>query len=185
MRGVTAEITRKNIAQLTGVDRGLDRCQGNLVFQPQIVIKNKDSIALFDGFVELDPLVQKRGVYSFYGIFQGPILGGGVYYQPEKSTLMIVFSNGGNKNVADMTFQVDQQVVQGEYVLSCPKMGQWTEIQVVHRRHLALLLFGGVIGIIGLLLRVVIRPQRVWLEDGADGCKVIVAGKTAKNLLNF
>ena len=41
------------------------------------------------------------------------ILVGGVYYQPEKSTLMVVISRGDKKVVTDMTFQVDQQVAAG------------------------------------------------------------------------
>jgi hypothetical protein len=156
-----------------------------LVFQPQIVIKDKDSgIILFDDLVTLNPLVQKRGVYSFYGLFQGPILGGGVYYQPERNMLMLVISRGDEKIVTDLAFQVDQQVVKGDYILSCAKMGQWSEIQVIHRRHKELLLIGGVLAITGLLLRIAIRPQRVWLEEAPEGCTVWWSGAKAMNGLN-
>jgi len=148
-----------------------------LVFEPQIVIKNRDSAILFDGFVTLDPLVQKRGVYSFYGLFQGSIVGGGVYFQPEKNTLKVVISQGDKKVVTDMVFQADQQVVQGDYILSCAKMGQWSEIHVVHRRHKGLLVVGGIIAVVGLLLRVVIRPQRIWLEEAPEGCTIWSSGK--------
>ncbi len=148
------------------------------------MIKSRESGApLFDELVTLDPLVQKRGVYSFYGLFQGAILGGGVYYQPEKSMLMVVITKGEEKVVTDLAFQVDQQVVQGDYILSCSKMGQWSEIQVIHRRPKGLLMVGGIIAIIGLLLRVVIRPQRVWLEETPEGCMVRVVGKEAMRLL--
>lgn len=150
-----------------------------LVFEPQIVIKDKDSVTLFDSLVKLDPLVQKRGAYSFYGLFQGDILGGGVYYQPEKNSLMVVISRDGKKVVTDMVFQVDQQAVEGDYILSCAKMGQWSEIHVVHRRHKGLLLAGAVIGVIGLLLRLAIRPQRIWLEESASGSSIRVSGKEA------
>ncbi len=162
-----------------------DISMAKLVFQPRIVIKTRDSKTLFDEFVMLDPLVQKRGVYSFYGLFQGVNLGGGVYYQPEKSTLLVVFSGGDKKVVADMTFQVDQQVLQGDYILSCSKMGQWSEIHVVHRRHKGLLMAGGIIAVIGLLLRVAIRPQRVWLEEAPEGCVVRVVGKEAIRVLKL
>lgn len=154
-----------------------------LVFQPQIVIKHKDSGILFDGLVMLDPLVQKRGVYSFYGLFQGVILGGGVYYQPERNMLMVVISRGDEKVVTDLAFQVDQQVVQGDYILSCAKMGQWSEIHVIHRRHKGLLIVGGIIAVIGLLLRIIIRPQRVWLEEAAEGCTIRSSGKETMNSL--
>lgn len=155
-----------------------------LVFQPQIVIKYRDSgIVLIDELVTLNPLVQKRGVYSFYGLFQGAILGGGVYYQPEKNMLMVVFSEGDKKIVTELAFQVDQQVVKGDYILSCAKMGQWSEIEVIHKRHKGLLIIGGVIAVIGLLLRIAIRPQRVWLEEIAEGCMVRSAGKRPMSVL--
>ena len=129
--------------------------------------------------------MQKRGVYSFYGLFQGVILGGGVYYQPEKNMLMVVISRGNEKVVTDLAFQVDQQVVKGDYILSCAKMGQWSEIHVIHRRHKGLLVVGGIIAVIGLLLRIAIRPQRVWLEEAPEGCGVKVVGKEAIKLLKL
>lgn len=160
-----------------------DIYMAKLVFEPQIVIKNRDSVTLFDDFVTLDPLVQKRGVYSFYGLFQGEIVGGGVYFQPEKNTLKVVISQGNKKVVTDMVFQTDQQVVQGDYILSCAKMGQWSEIHVVHRRHKGLLVMGGVITVVGLLLRIAIRPQRVWLEEAPEGCTIWSSGKETMNIL--
>ena len=156
-----------------------------MVFQPEIVIKLKNSRTLFDELVTLDPLVQKRGPFGFYGPFLGSEVLGGVYYQPEKSLLMVVITRGGKRVVTDLTFQVQQQVVQGDYVLSCAKMGQWSEIHVVHRRHMGLLAVGGVIALIGLLMRVAIRPQRVWLEEAEGGCRVRSVGGEAANLLQL
>lgn len=151
-----------------------------LVFEPQLVIKSTDSKVLFDELVKLDPLVQKRGVYSFYGVFQGYGLGGGVYYQPEKSSLMVVVTRGDKKVVSDLVFQVDKQITQGDYIISCAKMGQWSEIRVVHRRHKGLLMVGGVIAAIGLLLRIAICPQRVWLAEDM----VWVVGNGTKKILH-
>lgn len=150
-----------------------------LVFEPRIIIKNRDGHVLFNEFVTLDPLVEKRGAYSFYGMFHGDILGGGVYYQPEKSTLLVVISRGDKKVVTDMTFQVDQQVAQGDYILSCAKMGQWSEIHVVRRRNMGLIAFGGLLAIMGLVMRIAIRPQRVWIEKTETGCTVYSVGGRA------
>jgi len=160
-----------------------DIYMAKLVFEPQIVIKTRDSRTLFDAFVKLDPLVQKRGSFSFYGPFEGADLVGGVYYQPEKSLLMVVITRGGKKVVADMVFQVDQQAVQGDYILSCAKMGEWSEIHVVHRRHKGVQVAGGIIALIGLMLRITIRPQRVWLEEAAEGSAIRLSGKEVMRLL--
>jgi hypothetical protein len=152
---------------------GYDIYMAKLVFEPQIVIKRSDlNQPLFDSIVTLNPLVEKRGVYSFYGLFQGYNIGGGVYYQPEKSSLLVVISRNNKKVVTEMAFQVDQEVKQGDFIVSCAKMGQWSEIHVVHRRHKGLLIFGGLVALAGLLLRMAIRPQRVWLEETAEGCRV-------------
>jgi len=154
-----------------------------LAFEAEMVIKTKDSQVLFDSMVKLDPLVQKRGEFSFYGLFANPIVVGGVYYQPEKSLMMVVVTHNGKREIADLTFQVDQQVTSGNYVISCAKMGQWSEIHVVHRRHKALLFLGGLLALAGLILRLAVSPQRVWLEDTEGGCLVRAVGNEAKQLL--
>ena len=161
-----------------------DIYMAKLVFEPEIVIRSRDSRTLFDAFVKLDPLVEKRGAFSFYGPYEGADLLGGVYYQPEKSLLMVVITRGGKKVVADMVFQVDQKAVQGDYILSCAKMGEWSEIHVVHRRHKGLLSAGGIIAVIGLLFRIAIRPRRVWLEEAEEGCRMRSSSNEAKKLLN-
>ena len=162
-----------------------DIYMAKLVFEPKIVIKRSDiNQPLYDSIVTLNPLVQKRGVYSFYGLFQGYNIAGGIYYQPEKSNLMIVVSRGDMKVVSDMVFQVNQQVTQGDFIISCEKMGQWSEIHVVHRRHKVLMVIGCVIAFIGLLLRIAIRPKRVWLEEIAEGCTIWSSDKETMNVLN-
>jgi hypothetical protein len=155
------------------------------VFEPQIVIKTRDGRTMFDALVRLDPLVERRGGFDFYGPFVGATLVGGVYYQPEKSLMKVVITRDNKRVVADMTFQVDQQVVKGDYLLSCAKMGQWSEIHVVHRRHKALLWIGGAVAVIGFLLRIANRPQRVWLEAADGGSRVTAVGTEVKKLLKI
>ena len=154
-----------------------------MVFEPQIVIKNKYSRTLYDAIVKLDPLVQKRGVFSFYGLFTGSEVVGGVYFQPETSLMKVVITQNDKRVVADMKFQVDQQVTAGDYVLSCAKLGQWSEIHVVRRRHKGLLLSGGIIALIGLVTRLAIRPRRVWLEGDGAGSRATAVGAETKKLL--
>ena len=160
-----------------------DISMSKLAFEAEMVIGTKDSQTLFDSRVKLDPLVQKRGDFSFYGLFAGDAVVGGVYYQPEKSLMMVVVSHNGKRQVADLTFQVDQQVVSGNYVISCARMGQWSEIHLVHRRHKELLFLGGAIALLGLALRVAIRPRRAWLQETDGGCRVTAVGSEAKQLL--
>lgn len=161
-----------------------DMYMGKLVFEAEILIKRSDTDQpLFDSMVPLNQLVQKRGAYSFYGLFQGYDLGGGVYYQPEKNNLMVVVGRGGTKVVTDLVFQADRQVAQGDYTIACEKMGQWSEIHVVRRRHNGLMLFGGIVALMGLLLRIAIRPQRVWLEEAPEGSAIRQSSKKTMDRL--
>ena len=164
---------------------GFDIYMTKFVFEPRIVIKTRDNKPLFDSVVRLDPLVQKRGGYSFYGSFDGYGLVGGIYYQPEKSAFKIVITRGGVKMVSDLVFQLDKEAEQGDYIVSCSRLGQWTEIHVVRKRHSGALIFSGMIAILGLLLRLLIRPQRVWLEPDAEGCRVSSVGTAAAAALNI
>ena len=159
-----------------------DLYMAKLVFQPELVIKSRDSQVLYDNLVSLDPLVEKRGDFSFYGAYVGNGLVGGVYYQPERSQLMVVVTRNGHRVVTDLQFQVDQQVVQGEYIVSCAKMGQWSEIHVVRRRHKNLLRLGGFLAFAGLLMRVGIRAQRVWLQESGEGCTAWCTGDGGRRL---
>ena len=155
-----------------------------LVFEPELVIKERESSrVLYDNFILLDPLVQKRGLFSFYGPYVGNDLVGGLYYQPEQSLLMVVITRNGKRVVTDLQFQVDQQVVQGEYLITCAKMGQWSEIHVVRRRHKGLLWFGGLLAIAGLAMRLALRSKRVWLEEAPRGCRLWMAGSGAARFM--
>jgi len=160
-----------------------DISMSKLVYEAQLVIKTKDGQTLLDSLVKLDPLVQKRGNFSFYGLFVGAGIVGGAYFQPESSLMMVVITRNGKREVADMTFQVDQQVTKGDYILSCAKMGQWSEIHVIHRRHKILLYVGGIIAFLGLALRMAVRPQRVWLKGTDGGCRVAATGADVQQAL--
>ncbi|WP_236021892.1 cytochrome c biogenesis protein ResB [Geomesophilobacter sediminis] len=154
-----------------------------IVFTPEVIIKTKAGALIFDGFVQLDPLVQKRGVFSFYGPFAGDQAVGGVYYAPDKNLMMMVVTRNNQKVVGDLVFQADQEVTAGDYVLSVAKLGQWSEIHIVHHRNKALLWLGGIIAVLGLAVRLALRPQRVWLDEGEQGCRVASVGRDAKTLL--
>ncbi|MDR3579947.1 MAG: hypothetical protein P4L44_08305 [Oryzomonas sp.] len=155
-----------------------------IIFEPVLKITNRALMPLFHGPVKLSPLVQRVGDYSFYAPISYFNLDGEVYYQPEKNRLKVLMKQNNMLIFnSEMLFQIDQQVTQGDLILSCEKMGQWSEIHVVRRRHMALLMFGGVIALIGGLLRIALRPERVWLEETAGGCRIRAVGSGAKRLL--
>lgn len=165
---------------------GYEISMAKFVFEPQIVVKTKAGAPVFSGMVKLNPLWRKtEDGFGFYAPFSAETVEGEVFYQPEKSLLKLVLHQGG-KQILDsqMVFQVDREVAQGDYVVTCDRMGQWSEIHVVRRRHTELLWLGGFIALLGLLMRAGIRSQRVWLTEAADGCKVATVGAEARKRLN-
>jgi hypothetical protein len=161
-----------------------DIIMAKFVIEPQITIKTRDSKTVFNGLVRLNPEVRKADAYGFSGQFRVPDGEGLAYYQSDSKTLRVLLKQGGTWVFKGaMTFQVDQQVTQGDYTLSCEKMGKWTEIHVVRRRHLKILVAGGIVMLFGLLLRITIRPQRVWLEVIAGGTRVRWIGKDTERRL--
>jgi cytochrome c biogenesis protein ResB len=42
---------------------------------------------------------------------------------------------------------------------------------------MSLILVGAIITVLGLLMRALIRSQRVWLEETPEGCRVRYVGK--------
>jgi len=161
-----------------------DIIMAKLIFEPQVVIKTDKNQTVISEFVKLHPLVAKRGDFSFFGTFTKANLTGDVYYQPEKSRLKVIMRRDGKRVMdAELIFQGQLLVGQADLILTCEKMGQWSEIRVVRRRHMPLLAVGGGIALIGLLLRLAVRSRRVWLEDSAEGCLIKTADRDALKLL--
>lgn len=164
---------------------GYEISMAKFVFEPQIVVKTRDGKPVFSDMVKLNPLWRKTADgYGFYAPFSAENVEGEVYYQPEKSLLKVVLNQGG-KQILDtqLVFQVDREVTKGDYVVTCDRMGQWSEIHVVRSRHTELLWLGGIVAVLGLLMRVGIRSQRVWLSEAAEGCRVASVGAEARKRL--
>ena len=145
-----------------------------MVYEPWITVTLDGTKPVFNGRIKLNPLATKVDGYGFYAPFSGSnFLDGEVYYQPEKSRLRVKLNQTGIPMMdTEMIFQVDLRKTAGNLAVACDRMGVWSEIHVVHRRHLPIIFFGIMVAVIGLLMRVMIRPKRVWLEDAADGCRV-------------
>jgi hypothetical protein len=161
---------------------GFELFPTRFVFEPEILIRTKDGKTLSNGMLTMMPVVRSGDEYGFYAPFKGDDLEGNVYYKPSHKKMRVVMKHRGAW-VLDVrwTFQEDQSVAQGDYIVSCEKLGQWTEIRVVRSRHKGLLIASGLLALLGLGLRGGYRAQRVWIEDGPAGCRVKTRGaRTAK-----
>ncbi len=140
---------------------------------------------LFSDSIKLSPLWKKEGDYSMYGTFKTPAGDEGeAFYNPDRKVFRFTVAREG-KNVLDteyVLYQYREKEV-GDFVMSITAMGNWSEIHVVRRRHMDMLWVGGIIALLGLIMRIAIRPQRVWLEETPEGCRVWGLGKDAERRL--
>jgi ResB-like family protein len=139
---------------------------------------NPDKIIFYDS-VKFSPLWKKEGDYSMYAAFRTPEGHDGEgFYNPDKKAFKFIMTREGKK-VLDTEYILHQYRKKevGDFVMSIDAMGNWSEIHVVRRRHMELLWVGGFIALLGLIMRIAFRPQRVWLEETPEGCRVWVAGK--------
>jgi len=168
--------------------RGYDIFLGRLLVDAGLLVKPKDDhegVIIFKDAVKLSPLWKKDGDYSFYGTFTDrSSYDGELYYSPEKNLFRVKLAKKG-KNVLDTVYpfqSVLHQVV-GDYDLSFVGIGRWAELHVVYHRHMFLILAGGGVAVLGLVMRLFFRRQRVWLEEGGAGCRVRTVGAATKKLV--
>ena len=147
--------------------------------------KNNPDKTVFYDSVKLSPLWKKEGDYSLYGTFRTPAgEEGEAFYNPDKKVFRFVLTKDG-KAVLDTVYELHQyrKKEAGPYVMSLDALGNWSELHVVRRRHMELLWVGGVIALLGLLLRLAYRPQRVWLEEAPEGARVWTVGGEGKKIV--
>ena len=161
---------------------GYDIYVARLLADIALTIKTKGSEEnnVFDDAVKLWPLYDKKvGDFSLRGEFATPAGDDGdVLYDPVHDVFKITLTHKGKAVVStDYTFQAYREKEEGNFVVSVQGMGHWTEIHIVRRRHMPLMLIGAVVAALGVLLRIFFRPQRVWLEEGEQGCRIRYVGK--------
>ena len=157
---------------------GFDIYMAKMLYEPKIAVTIDGASPVFNGRILLKPLAAKVNDYGFYAPFVEGNLDGEVYYQPEKSRLRMVLRQGSNTLMdRELIFQVDRQQTMGNIAFTVERMGVWSEIHVVKRRHMPVIFMGGILVFIGLMMRLYFRPQRVWLEETAEGCRVRMVGK--------
>jgi hypothetical protein len=142
---------------------------------------------VFDGVLTMLPLPRKKGGYTHYTQVDDPNferVKGEAWFNPEKKSMKLVLQQDG-KQVLDTEMDLwgKNLIKQGEYTASFPRLGQFAEIRVAHVRHFVMLKIGAVIALLGGLIRLLFRPQRVWLRENGAGCRVKAAGSAARKLL--
>ena len=145
------------------------------------------SYVVYDSFVKFVPLPQKKGEYSYlakiYDRQEGRSLGE-AWLRPDKRAVLVDAKLQGKQIFnGELELWGEHKKKQGDYEASLEGLAQWTEIRVSRGRHRPLLLLGGILAALGGLVRLVVRPQRLWLEQEEGASRVrAVGGETLKRL---
>jgi hypothetical protein len=167
---------------------GLDYHMTRFLFDALLVIRQGRTI-IYDNFVKFLPLVEKKGVYSYYGGLVGKETGkvkGGAWLNPEKKAVRMEATLDGKTIFAgELELWGENKKTQGEFLASIDGLAHWSEIRVARGRHLVMLVLGAVIAVLGGIIRVAVRPQRVWLEEAGTGCRARATGGRTMKLLQI
>ncbi|GFE57815.1 cytochrome c biogenesis protein ResB [Geobacter sp. AOG1] len=166
---------------------GLDYHMTRFIFDALIMIR-KDKSIVYENFVKLLPLPQKKGAYSYYGSLKYPQsenVGGSAWLNPEDKAIQIQ-ATLDKKKIVDTELKLwgKNKIAQGEYTASLEGLAQWSEIRVARGRHRVMLIIGAVLAAVGGFIRIMIRPQRIWLEGSEEKCQVRVIGRKTLQLLS-
>jgi hypothetical protein len=157
------------------------------IFDALIVISGGNSIA-YEGFVKFYPLPVKKGEYSYYGGIINKTsekFRGAAWLNPADKKKVRVEATLDGKKLVDTELELwgESKKTQGEYTAKLEGLAQWSELRVARSRHTVMLMIGAVLAVIGGLLRIAVRPQRVWLEEAGEASLVRATGGKALKLL--
>ena len=164
--------------------QGLEYHLGRFLADLPLLIATDNRHLEFENTLKVQPLDPPQGNYTYYASFKGERLLWDALYDPSGKTIRLLGGKNG-KNVVDgvYVFGRDTAVQMGPFIAKVPWLADWAEIHVVRPRHMLLVYIGLGIMIIGILMRLVFRPQRIWLEEVPEGCRVWTVGGEAKKLV--
>ena len=155
------------------------------VYEVRPVIKSPTYGTILDDNFKLLPLAGKHDRYTHGNGFKTGPFTGSITYDPDKRQMHLIMARE-NKTILDteLVFQLEYRKQLGEFTVEFEKLGQWSEIHISRHRHMDRLQLFAIIAVIGALIRSIIRPRRVWLEDSEDGgCRVCLTGNGKQKLL--
>lgn len=138
----------------------------------EIVASNKNGE--FNDSMKLQPLDKPEGAYSYYANFKGERMLWTALLDPSRMAIKLRgFDKNKQQQEGELVFRRDPLVKFGNFEAKVTAMGHWSEIHVVRVRHMYLVYISAAVALIGLLMRIMFRPKRLWMEELAEGCRVV------------
>ena len=181
------ELARKTIAW--GQDPlkygGYEYHMGRFIYDIGLTIASKSNYLELGDYIRLVPKKGLPAPYTHAALFKGELHGvWTAMYDPQRKALRLILRKG-KVGLADgeMIFQKDLRKDIGGFVAEFSGMGTWSEIHIVRSRHIYLVVGAGIFALLAGLFRLFVRPQRYWLEEGPDGCKVWGCGNESLKII--
>jgi hypothetical protein len=163
---------------------GLEYHLGQILLKVPLQILADKGYKEFDDTLIVQPLDPPQGNYTYYSSFTGASLRWDLLYDPARKAFRLLGGMSGH-NIVDgvLQFGRDNAKQMGAFTVMVPVYSQRAEIHVVRHRHMALIILGIGITVIGVVMRLLFRPQRVWLEEIPGGCRAWGCGGEVKRLM--
>lgn len=165
--------------------KGYEYHFNRFLYDVMLAIKTANGYVEFDDMIKLQPVDHPEGNYTFSSRFKGERYRWIALFDPERKALRLVALDQKGAQVADgvIVFQKEPtKEIGGGFAVQFSALSHWSEMHIVRARHMYLLVIGLLIAAAGGLMRLVYRPERVWLDTAPEGCRVWTVGKETLHL---
>jgi hypothetical protein len=190
-KGATPDVLATGIVERGGKPlryNGYDYYFNRSLYDAILNITTTKGYIEMDSFIKFQPMSQPEGKYTFYSSFKGERYRWLALFDPEQKAMKLTAldKQGTQVAVGETIFQKDlEKEMGGGVVVRFNGLTSWSEMHIVHARHMYLLVVGALIAAIGALLRLAVRPQRVWLDEAPEGCRAWASGVETKKRLKI
>lgn len=164
--------------------RGYEYHFNRFLYDVMFAIKNSNGYTEFDNMIKMQPMDHPEGEYTYSSRFKGERYRWIALFDPKREALKLVALDKKGNQVVDgvIAFQKEPTKKIGDFDVQFSAMSHWSEIHIVRTRHMVLLVIGLLIAAAGGLMRLAYRPQRIWLVETPEGCRVWMVGKDPLHL---
>lgn len=142
-------------------------CMTRFVYDAWVVVTSTGNLVVFTDWVKLLPRPDTSGTYTHYNDFtsRDGKLAWRAWFDQNSDRMRFQIDKDGRR-IVDVVLGMGSEARKetGGFVASLQGIGKWTEFRIIRKRHVPVLIAGGVIALAGLLIRLAFRPRRVWID---------------------
>lgn len=149
------------------------------LYDAMFAIRTSKGYMEFDDMIKMQPMDHPVGDYTYSSRFMGERYRWNALFDPKRRALKLfaLDKKGAQVVEGEIVFQKEPTKKMGDFDVQFAGLSHWSEMHIVRSRHMFLLVIGMLIAAAGCLMRLACRPQRVWLDDTPEGCRVWMVGK--------